>query len=59
VNDDTVVEAVAVNVAVDVADFETIVGEKSTFAPVSLGVDVAKIPKPMSAPSLVPFFVPT
>jgi hypothetical protein len=59
VNDETVVEAVAVNVAVDVVDCETILGEKLTLVPVSEGVGKKPKPKPMSAPSLVPFSVPT
>jgi hypothetical protein len=57
VNEVIVVVAVAVNVAVDVAVCDTTVGEKSTVAPESDCPDV-KIPKPRSAPSLVPFFVP-
>ncbi len=54
VNDDTVVDVVAVNVAVSLIDCETVVGGKSTLSPVSAGVDDDKRPKPRSVPSLVP-----
>jgi hypothetical protein len=54
VKDDTVVGAVAVNVAVAVSDCETIDGAKSTLSPVSAGVEDAKRPKPRSVASSVP-----